>query len=567
MRKLFTLIELIVVIVVIGILAAIIVPNISSLKQEATHTAIEMNLKNLQTSIDIYSMNNHGTLPGISKPTEIKPSQIDFEILNPDYTRDIPKTTGINYWVDFKGKVWASSIDSPIIQMQQGDEDDKVTITWTKDVNATKYNIYQLDNYTGSESMIVGKVNNSKAKYTLVSQVEGNSYLEAKKNTAYVVSGIDEAGFESAPSGIGYTGYENQKPVAVFTIQNEGPITNATPISWTTDGSFDPDGDELKEFEWQLNEENISNDPPLIVSNIGTHIVKFRIQDERGLWSNWSTKEISIVDSNAIPLAVITMTPSSGINTTTNVIWSHSNSTDPDGDNILSAEWELDGLIKANPNGALTEGTHTMKLRVQDSKGAWSESVSKTFVVNPYINQPFSSRSDAAYQTWVVPVTGVYSIHANAGQGGHSNGQSGNGQKGSYVYGEIPLNKGDTLSIKIGLIGQSGSCSGSGTYNHCGGGAGGGSTGILLNNNLILQVKGGNGAYGRSDSYNQYWSSGIKYGGLGYVNGSNTIGTHSSNYKGGSGGGSNSIHSSFTSSIAFANTNVGNGSVRFTLIR
>lgn len=50
----FTLIELIVVIVVLGILAAIVLPNIQSFRKKANKTAKVADLRNIQTAVDMY---------------------------------------------------------------------------------------------------------------------------------------------------------------------------------------------------------------------------------------------------------------------------------------------------------------------------------------------------------------------------------------------------------------------------------------------------------------------------------------------------------------------------------
>ena len=86
---------------------------------------------------------------------------------------------------------------------------------------------------------------------------------------------------------------------------------------------------------------------------------------------------------NQAPTASISMTPSTNINTMTNIIWSYADSSDPDGDSIVSVEWQLDSdPVTADPDCMIaTAGSHTMKLRIQDCRGEWSEWVSMTFDV------------------------------------------------------------------------------------------------------------------------------------------------------------------------------------------
>ncbi|MGH7481124.1 MAG: type IV pilin protein [Longimicrobiales bacterium] len=53
-RKGFTLIELLIVVVIIGILAAIAIPKFSATREKAYFSAMKSDLKNLQTQQEIY---------------------------------------------------------------------------------------------------------------------------------------------------------------------------------------------------------------------------------------------------------------------------------------------------------------------------------------------------------------------------------------------------------------------------------------------------------------------------------------------------------------------------------
>lgn len=62
-RKGFTLIELMIVIAIIAILAAILVPNFLRARNQGQLTACKSNLKNLGTSLEMYSTDYSGVYP------------------------------------------------------------------------------------------------------------------------------------------------------------------------------------------------------------------------------------------------------------------------------------------------------------------------------------------------------------------------------------------------------------------------------------------------------------------------------------------------------------------------
>ena len=112
MKKKFNIIELVAVIAIIGIITAIVIPNISNMRGEANIAAINSDVRNIQTAVDMYSMENRGNYPTLNKPTEFTPEPIDFTLLHPDHLRSLPRNEGLKYWIDFTGKVWVSTIDS-----------------------------------------------------------------------------------------------------------------------------------------------------------------------------------------------------------------------------------------------------------------------------------------------------------------------------------------------------------------------------------------------------------------------------------------------------------------------
>lgn len=197
MKKLFSLIELIIVIIVVGILAAIVLPNVSSFKEDATISAVKGNVRNLQTATDTYLLKK-GILPSLGKVSPFQPRPLNTKELYPDYIYKLPQKNGFKYWVDFNSTIWGSTIDSPNNISYTGGQ-----LSWDNVEGAEFYRIYKLSE---------GRTVTSKA-YTLsfIEQIPNNN---ANKDTypidssSYLISAVDKEGFETAPAGVGYEGYE-----------------------------------------------------------------------------------------------------------------------------------------------------------------------------------------------------------------------------------------------------------------------------------------------------------------------------------------------------------------------
>lgn len=230
MKKLFTLIELIVVIVVIGILSAIVIPNISNFKQEGMNTAIVSNIKNIQTSVDLYSLKNNGELP-VMEVTEFVPKPIDFKILTPNQLRNTPKTKGVLYWIDAWGTVWGSTIDAPKITSRKEGK-----LVWNKVDGASEYRVYELEGYNGIENIITGSL--IKTSLNKIDEIPHNdnmsSYesVKVEQGKAYLVSAVDNQGFETAPVSEQYEGHMNVEEDDNLIVK-EKPLVEVVPSGWT----------------------------------------------------------------------------------------------------------------------------------------------------------------------------------------------------------------------------------------------------------------------------------------------------------------------------------------------
>ena len=99
-RNGFTLIELMIVIAIIAILAAILIPNYTHARAQGIVTACKSNLKSIATATEMYGSDNVGRYP------------TNISQLNPQYLKAIPTCPSIGATTYSKGFVTVSNPDA-----------------------------------------------------------------------------------------------------------------------------------------------------------------------------------------------------------------------------------------------------------------------------------------------------------------------------------------------------------------------------------------------------------------------------------------------------------------------
>lgn len=86
----FTLVEILIVVVILGILASIVVPQFVSATTEATKTHIQRNLQEIANQVELYKGNNAGALPTSDPDNPLQAGSWGV-LVSGDYLREEPK--------------------------------------------------------------------------------------------------------------------------------------------------------------------------------------------------------------------------------------------------------------------------------------------------------------------------------------------------------------------------------------------------------------------------------------------------------------------------------------------
>jgi len=70
-KKGFTLVEILIVVVILGILAAIVIPQFTEASTEAKTSSLVTDLQSLRSQIELYKVQHNDNLPGVANGTHV----------------------------------------------------------------------------------------------------------------------------------------------------------------------------------------------------------------------------------------------------------------------------------------------------------------------------------------------------------------------------------------------------------------------------------------------------------------------------------------------------------------
>lgn len=89
-KRAFTLVEILIVVVILGILASIVVPQFVSATTEATKTHIQRNLQEIANQVELYKGNHAGGLPTEDPDDPVQAGSWGV-LVSGDYLREAPQ--------------------------------------------------------------------------------------------------------------------------------------------------------------------------------------------------------------------------------------------------------------------------------------------------------------------------------------------------------------------------------------------------------------------------------------------------------------------------------------------
>lgn len=262
-KKNFTLVELIITIIVIGILVAIVSLQVGEWRKEAIKAAVSANVKNIQTASDHYKLDGKGTI-GNGVSTIENPKEVDFSKTIPSYIRKKPEVG--KYWIDSNDVIWGSTINPPSVS-QDGN-----TYSWPTDKDAEAYHIYEIE---------------KKKRIEVPNSPITDNEFEGEPGKEYLFSAEDKLELETVPVGTGYV-VANNPETQICTLKTEEGIYTAT-----------------QNFTGKYVERNVYYNKT-IVDNEGMYVAVGSINEElafpySGVAIDKYNKDMRLIDTLVIP--------------------------------------------------------------------------------------------------------------------------------------------------------------------------------------------------------------------------------------------------------------------------
>ena len=83
-KRAFTLIEILIVVVILGILAAIVIPQFTDASQQASNASVQSQLQTIRAQVELFRVKNNGANPDLSADWD------DLVLASPPYLHSAP---------------------------------------------------------------------------------------------------------------------------------------------------------------------------------------------------------------------------------------------------------------------------------------------------------------------------------------------------------------------------------------------------------------------------------------------------------------------------------------------
>ncbi len=124
----FTLVEILIVVVILGILAAIVVPQFTSASQAAVKGAIQSQLQTISSQVELYRVKEQGSYPDFSGADNGGWG----ELVSGEYLKEEP----------FNGFTRTSTIGEDTAQLAEGDQGSDAATGWGW--STTEFEVYAI---------------------------------------------------------------------------------------------------------------------------------------------------------------------------------------------------------------------------------------------------------------------------------------------------------------------------------------------------------------------------------------------------------------------------------------